>query len=935
MTVTISHTNFTSASRYWVNITAAFDEAGNSLFNLPYSFYFDTIVSSATATGPTGGPTNVALISILYTTVGSPSTVDVYYTTDTSTPYTWTLIGPDSPADGSFDWTVPTDGTYGWIIVAQDEAAPTSTDAPEASYYEFDGTSPEITITLPVDSDNKVDPSQDVVITFSEPVDPATWSFICTPDPGGWVELWNATNEQVNLSHTTFLDLQTYIFNITWANDTAGNALVPYEFTFTTEVDVTPPTVVSIVLSDPSPTNTGAITFTITFSEDIDTLAIPDVYFGKSPPYWIHKIEQSSYSGYTWTGTFVIDASTGDGTNTINVSGAQDLMGNPMVPDTSFTFEIDTEKPDSDVVGLTQYQTSWTFDVPYTASDPGGSGVQYVELYYRIDSTGNYVKYSGTFTSSPISFVATVDGFYEFYTRATDNAGNVEDAPSTADAFTTIDTTMPTVVSIVLSDPSPTTAGTVTFTITFSEEMNPSESPTVTFGLAAPYTTNAITKVTFTGDTWTGEFTITTTTGDGTNTISVSGGRDLASNLMSVDTSFSFIIDTVIPSITDLTPAPSAVDVNITTSITITFSEDMDHASVESAFNFTDGTTIWTISDGTVSWSGNVMTFTPTTDLAYDTHYTVNVGTGAQDLAGLSLPSVYTWSFTTIEEPGASVPTIVSVSPSDSQINVDVSSSITITFNKPMNHTTVENAITISPGITILDYSWVGNTLTITFTTDLEYSTDYTITIGTGALDEDGNALAAPYSWDFTTEGRVAGEKEAEPPAWIPLMLLLVVIVIIIILVLLLKARPGGKKEGIPEEEEIEEEMGEEEEPEELEEELGEEEKPEGMEGEMGEEESEEMEEEDLGEEPEAEEEIAEKEAQAEEEAEKAEEEQDVDEPDEPDEDEDEEEESSGEDTGEGEGVEEAGEPEEKTEEAAATDEKPKKRGRRRKRKQS
>jgi len=76
--------------------------------------------------------------------------------------------------------------------------------------------------------------------------------------------------------------------------------------------------------------------------------------------------------------------------------------------------------------------------IEYTASDnSGGSGVQDVELFYSFASTkGTVFTSAGTFTSSPISFDTTAiggQGTYEFYTLATDVAGNTETDTGTAD----------------------------------------------------------------------------------------------------------------------------------------------------------------------------------------------------------------------------------------------------------------------------------------------------------------------------------------------------------------------------------------------------------------------------------------------------------------------------------------------------------------------
>ncbi len=96
----------------------------------------------------------------------------------------------------------------------------------------------------------------------------------------------------------------------------------------------------------------------------------------------------------------------------------------------------------------------------------------------------------------------------------------------------------------------------------------------------------------------------------------------------------------------------------------------------------------------------------------------------------------------------ATAPMITSHSPTGSDILID--STITLTFNEAMNKTASENAFSIFPIITGT-FSWTGNTLFFTPTTPLDYSTQYTIILGTGAKDLTGNNLISDFSWQFTT----------------------------------------------------------------------------------------------------------------------------------------------------------------------------------------
>lgn len=90
----------------------------------------------------------------------------------------------------------------------------------------------------------------------------------------------------------------------------------------------------------------------------------------------------------------------------------------------------DNGAPSSEVLSFAS-PTSLTFDVPFEAAD-AVSGVASVELFWRRGGSGDFAS-GGTSTTSPISFTATATGTYFFYTRATDNAGFVEDAPPIPD----------------------------------------------------------------------------------------------------------------------------------------------------------------------------------------------------------------------------------------------------------------------------------------------------------------------------------------------------------------------------------------------------------------------------------------------------------------------------------------------------------------------
>jgi len=96
------------------------------------------------------------------------------------------------------------------------------------------------------------------------------------------------------------------------------------------------------------------------------------------------------------------------------------------------------------------------------------------------------------------------------------------------------------------------------------------------------------------------------------------------------------------PAVVSTAPGNSATQAGLTTPITVTFSEPMSMSSITpSAFTFNPGVS------GTVSYTGNTATFTPTTALLANTTYTVTVGTGVEDRIGNNLVAPFTWTFTT------------------------------------------------------------------------------------------------------------------------------------------------------------------------------------------------------------------------------------------------------------------------------------------------
>ncbi|MCL0036192.1 Ig-like domain-containing protein [Dehalococcoidia bacterium] len=109
--------------------------------------------------------------------------------------------------------------------------------------------------------------------------------------------------------------------------------------------------------------------------------------------------------------------------------------------------------------------------------------------------------------------------------------------------------------------------------------------------------------------------------------------------------------DVTPPTVVVTSPEAGARHVPVDIKISVTFSEDMDAATINTA-TFTlmaDGTRI----AGRVTYdpATRTATFIPHENLAYGTVYTATITTGARDLVGNGLAQEFSWSFTTRPEP--------------------------------------------------------------------------------------------------------------------------------------------------------------------------------------------------------------------------------------------------------------------------------------------
>src|SRR6202162_4203540 len=210
--------------------------------------------------------------------------------------------------------------------------------------------------------------------------------------------------------------------------------------------------------------------------------------------------------------------------------------------------------------------------------------------------------------------------------------------------------------------------------------------------------------------------------------------------------------DTTKPTVTLTNPINAATGVATNQKIAAYFSETVAPAScTPGTFTLSQGPNLIS---GTVKCTGAAAIFAPGTALTASTQYTATITTGVTDLAGNALAFNKVWTFTTGSGVDSTRPTVFSTTPAVGATNVALNTNITATFSKAMDPQSITTTtFTLTHGTTV-DTGVVSSTSTVATlnpNSNLIASTQYTATITTGVEDLAGNAMAATYSWSFTT----------------------------------------------------------------------------------------------------------------------------------------------------------------------------------------
>jgi hypothetical protein len=261
------------------------------------------------------------------------------------------------------------------------------------------------------------------------------------------------------------------------ADDAAGN--VSPSSTLSVFVDESPLQITSIAGPAPNPRNTAVGSVDVTFTEPINTATFTSADLtltdNGGPNLITSAVTISLVSGSTYQigGLAGLTSAEGSYTLTAGTAGVMDSAGSVGTGSVTTTWLMDTTAPTSTVSALPAQTTSTSFLVTAAGSDPTGSngstpsGIASFAIYVSTD--GGPFRLFATVTSYAPSavFAGTAGHGYGFYSVVTDHAGNVQPAPSSAQA--TVQVLAPlSAASIAAVTPNPRNTPVSTVNVTLS-----------------------------------------------------------------------------------------------------------------------------------------------------------------------------------------------------------------------------------------------------------------------------------------------------------------------------------------------------------------------------------------------------------------------------------------------------------------------------------
>lgn len=553
----------------------------------------------------------------------------------------------------TFTWTLPSDGLYDIVARAIDKAG-NQANSVNTNQVRVDNTPPSaVAITAP-SAGQTLPTGTSYTITGT------------ASDSGSGISLVEISTDNGTTWHTANYNVADDTWSYPWtlpvngtyqllarATDRAGNSTT----TSASSAVINNPLPTSIITS-PAPgaqLHGATVSITLTAQVTVPNLALSMVEVSLGGGAW----QQSTCLLLTAPGVTPADYSCSyspalpqdyfNASYTIR-SRAVDAIGNIQTPTYDVTVLVDNKLPTSAITSPANgaYLQRSAQIISGSASDLEplqGLGIQLVELSF--DSGLNWSSAVGT-ASWSASWTPASDGTYTVLARATDLINNQQNPLTSITLY--IDGVPPT-ASFSSTPHNPSNSLTPSFTFISNEPAN----FTCTLKDAASNTTistgycGCTPNATSFAASCTESFTIGSSGSYSVTVTPVDRAGNTGSSII-----YPWVIDTSSVILNSVSPADNATLVSTSTTITATFSKDIDPTTIETAsganrFQLNNGIT------GTVTYDPATFTatFTPNPrvgrpPLDYGTTYTATLTTGISDTAGNSLLGApISWSFST------------------------------------------------------------------------------------------------------------------------------------------------------------------------------------------------------------------------------------------------------------------------------------------------
>lgn len=576
-------------------------------------------------------------ITVIVDNIAPTSTINALPTYITGTGYTFTgdaadtgvgitrvqvsiNNGPWADATGttawSYAWTIPADGTYSLAVRAIDGAGNFQTLPATATPVVNNGP-PVVTIVEPAAGTSIRTSTYTISGTASDigagikrveiSIDGGAWNAVTyTPATESWSYPWTIPPQEKSYT----IQAKATDNN----NDTNTTAVISVKYDISAPVSAIVLPAANALLNGTAYTITGTAFDPVSPAGERSGVQTVQVSFDGGTVWY----PASTTDGWaTWSYNWILPLTE---THLTVKSRAIDMAGNIQAAPFAALVHVYQVPPTSVITSPVNnaFLNGSSRTITGTSTDLG-LGIDFVEISTDGGATWNLATGAGSWS---YTWNLPQDGVYSILAKATDLVGYVEAAPYTITV--TVDNTVP---ETSISSQPLLYSNTASPSFTFSSN----EPGTFQCKLDGGVYSACASPHTYTG------------VADGSHTFTVRA-VDRAGNIDSTPSTYTWTVDTVVPTAGTPSPADGATRISVSSPVTVTFSEAMDPSTITATTFTLDNATSGTVSYNPVT---RVATFSAVPRLKYATTYTATVSSGAKDLAGNPLAAPIVWTFAT------------------------------------------------------------------------------------------------------------------------------------------------------------------------------------------------------------------------------------------------------------------------------------------------